>query len=46
MNYYIGADHGTSALKLLLVDRYEKQYAKFKEIYPTMKDLFKKMVRT
>ena len=29
-----------------LVERYEKQYAKFKEIYPTMKDLFKKMVRT
>lgn len=26
-----------------IVERYEKQYAKFKEIYPSMKELFKKI---
>ncbi len=26
-----------------IVERYEKQYAKYKEIYPSMKDLFKKI---
>ena len=26
-----------------IVERYEKQYAKYKEIYPSVKELFKKI---
>ncbi len=48
---YTGIDLGTSSVKLLLIDetgnikrilveKYEKNYQKFKRIYPSVKSLF------